>query len=69
MVKISTDYNSGDIYQFKKTHPCGGDQWKIVRAGVDCKLECMTCHRIILLPRIELTKKIKKTIYRNENPE
>ncbi|MCK9535981.1 MAG: DUF951 family protein [Bacilli bacterium] len=62
-------YNNGDVYEFKKSHPCGGKNWKMIRQGVDCKLECTTCKRIILIPRVQLPKKIKKTLYYAENPE
>ncbi|HHZ17875.1 MAG TPA: DUF951 domain-containing protein [Acholeplasmataceae bacterium] len=62
-------YNNGDIYEFKKAHPCGGKSWKMIRQGVDCKLECTTCKRVILIPRIQLAKKIKKFLYQAENPE
>ena len=48
-----------DILTFKKTHPCGGNTWRVIRPGVDMKLECTTCKRIIIMPRIEVYKKIK----------
>lgn len=63
--KVQTNYNIGDILEFKKTHPCGGSQWKIIRVGVDCKLECTTCNRVIIIPRIEISKKMKKYIFKN----
>ncbi|MCK9471343.1 MAG: DUF951 domain-containing protein [Bacilli bacterium] len=66
--KIQTNYNIGDILEFKKTHPCGGKEWEIIRVGVDCKLKCTTCERIIIVPRIELAKKMKKIVLKN-NPE
>lgn len=66
MTKVITDYKVGDILEFKKKHPCGGDSWKVIRYGVDCKLECTTCKRIIMLPRLDISKKIKNII-RDEN--
>jgi len=65
MNKVRTNYNVGDIIEFKKEHPCGGKQWKIIRVGVDCKLECMTCKRIIIIPRIDIAKKMKKIVFEN----
>lgn len=62
MNKIVTNYNMGDILEFKKKHPCGGSNWKIIRPGVDCKLECTTCKRVIIIPRVELSKKVKKVV-------
>ena len=56
MLEIKVD----DILTFKKAHPCGGYQWKVKRTGVDLKLECTTCVRLIMIPRVEALKKIKK---------
>lgn len=61
-MKITTDYRIDDILEFKKNHPCGSNQWKVVRTGVDMKLECMGCKRIILIPRVDLNKKVKRII-------
>jgi len=69
MTKLVTNYNNGDILEFKKTHPCGGKTWKIIRLGVDCKLECTTCKRVIIIPRIDISKKTKKVVYKEEIPE
>ena len=60
MPKVITDYNVGDILVFKKTHPCGGKEWKVIRYGADCKLECTTCKRVIMLPRLDISSKIKE---------
>lgn len=65
MNKVQTNYNVGDIIEFKKIHPCGGNNWKIIRVGVDCKLECTTCSRIIIIPRIQIAKKMKKIVFKN----
>ena len=62
MIKITTDYRIDDILELQKNHPCGSNQWKVVRTGVDMKLECMGCKRIILIPRVDLNKKVKRII-------
>ena len=49
----------GDILTFKKNHPCGGSNWKVLRIGVDWKLECTTCGRVIMIPRVDVMKRIK----------
>ena len=36
-----SDLKIGDIVEVKKQHPCGSKQWKILRLGVDFKLECV----------------------------
>lgn len=60
MPKVITDYNVGDILVFKKNHPCGGNEWKVIRYGVDCKLECTTCKRVVMLSRLDISSKIKE---------
>lgn len=56
------NYSLGSIVQMKKGHPCGENKWKIVRVGVDIKIECTKCGRTVMMPRIEFNKKIKKVI-------
>lgn len=60
------DYKLGSIVIMKKQHPCGNNEWEIIRVGVDIKIKCTKCNRTIMLPRIEFNKKLKKVI-QNEN--
>lgn len=62
MIKVTTDYKIDDILEFKKNHPCGSNKWKVLRAGVDMKLECVGCKRVIMIPRVDLNKKVKNII-------
>lgn len=61
----ATEIVVGTILQFKKKHPCGSDLWKVLRIGVDYKLECQTCKRVIMIPRLDAIKRIKKIIKTN----
>ena len=54
-----TTVKVGDVLMFKKSHPCGGYTWKVLRIGVDWKLECTTCGRIIMITRLEALKRVK----------
>ncbi len=56
------EYNLGTIVEMKKGHPCGANEWEIVRLGADIKIKCVNCGRIVMLPRIEFNKKIKKIL-------
>lgn len=56
------EYNIGDIIQTKKNHPCGGNEWEILRIGADVKLKCTTCGRIVMLTREEAEKRTKKVV-------
>ena len=46
----------------KKPHPCGTNEWEIIRVGADIKIKCKNCSRSIMMPRIEFNKKLKKVI-------
>lgn len=56
------DFSVGDIVQMKKTHPCGGTQWEILRTGIDFRIKCTTCGHMVMLPRAKFEKSVKKII-------
>jgi len=56
------DYKLGTIVTMKKQHPCGANEWEIVRVGADIKIKCINCGRTVLIPRIEFNKKLKKIL-------
>ena len=48
--------DAGDIIKMKKKHPCGSDEWQIVKTGADIKLRCCGCsHEIISVSYTHLT--------------
>ena len=55
-------YEVDETVTLKKPHPCGGTVWKIVRVGVDIKLQCQTCGKYINVTRDELKKRVKGTL-------
>lgn len=56
------DYTIGTKVEMKKGHPCGTNLWEIVRLGADIKIKCVACGRVVMIPRIEFNKKIKKIV-------
>lgn len=58
-------YYLKDIVQTKKVHPCGSDQWEIIRVGMDFKIKCLGCGRVVMLPRAKFEKSVKKVISRD----
>lgn len=56
------EYKLNSIVMMKKQHPCGSNEFEIVRVGADIKIKCCNCGRCIMLPRIDFNKKIKKVI-------
>ena len=55
-------YDVGTIVTMKKGHPCGANEWEIVRIGADIKIKCVNCGRLVMMSRIEFNKKLKKVI-------
>ena len=59
---MALEYRLGSIVMMKKEHPCGSNEWEIMRVGADIKIKCLNCGRSIMLSRIDFNKKIKKVI-------
>ncbi len=55
-------YDIGTRLTMKKPHPCGANDWSVVRLGADIKIKCLNCGHVVMLPRVEFNKKIKKII-------
>jgi len=51
----------------KKQHPCGSNQFEIIRVGADIKIKCTGCGRIVMIPRSKFTKEAKKIVISAEN--
>ena len=49
---------SGDIIIMKKLHPCGSNEWEIIRAGTEVKMKCKKCGHIVVVPRKKAEKNI-----------
>jgi hypothetical protein len=54
----------GDVVRFKKVHPCGGYDWRVVRTGADIGIKCLKCGRRVLLPRSVFERRVKEFIAR-----
>jgi len=56
------EYNLGNIVEMKKGHPCGVNEWEIIRIGADIKIKCVNCGRVVMISRIDFNRKLKKII-------
>ncbi len=56
--------NIGDVVELKKQHACGNKEFEITRVGMDIKIKCMKCERVIMLDRSTLEKRVKKLIHK-----
>lgn len=45
------EYQVGDIVKLKKAHPCGSQEWEILRVGADFRLKCLGCGHQIMIAR------------------
>lgn len=59
-------FNLGDIVQMKKQHPCGSYDFEVIRLGADIKIKCVSCGRIIMIPRSKFVKAAKKIVKSGE---
>ncbi|UQS84960.1 DUF951 domain-containing protein [Apilactobacillus apisilvae] len=60
-------YALNDIVEMKKQHPCGKNEWQIIRMGADIKIECQGCGHVVMLPRREFEKKMKKVLQKADS--
>ncbi len=59
-------FELGDIVEMKKQHPCGLNEFEVVRVGADIKIKCTGCGRVIMLPRSKFQKDAKKVVKTKE---
>lgn len=56
------DIKVGDKVKMKKDHPCGSNSWKVIRVGMDIKIECEKCNHVVMMPRRKFEKNLKEII-------
>ncbi len=56
------EFDIGYIVEMKKGHPCGANQWEIIRMGADIKIKCVKCGRIVMIERNKFEKNMKKVL-------
>ncbi|OUM97654.1 MAG: DUF951 domain-containing protein [Firmicutes bacterium ZCTH02-B6] len=54
----------GDVVQMRKAHPCGSDQWEVMRTGMDFRIRCLGCGRVVMLPRRRFERQVKAIVKR-----
>lgn len=59
------DIKLNDRLIMKKNHPCGQNEFLVLRIGMDFKLRCTKCGREFMSPRNKIEKNIKKVIRDN----
>ena len=60
------DFQVGDLVRTKKNHPCGGNEWEVLRVGADFRIRCTTCDRMVMVPRSKFEKSVKVNLSAQE---
>ena len=60
------DIRLNDKLIMKKQHPCGSEEFTVLRIGMDIKIRCDSCGREVMLPRSKVEKNIKKIVRAGE---
>ena len=60
------DIRLGDVVRMRKPHPCGSNEWDVVRLGADIGIRCRKCNRRVLLPRSQFVRQVKALVQRGE---
>lgn len=58
------DFSVGQIIKMKKPHPCGANQWEILRVGMDFRLKCLGCGHQIMVSRKKVEKGFRGLVQR-----
>ena len=45
------DFEIGQVIKLKKQHPCGANEWEIIRVGADFRLKCRGCAHQVMIAR------------------
>ncbi len=59
---MNKTYKLNDLVIMKKPHACKTNEWLIIRMGVDIKIKCVNCGRVIMMDRLEFERKLKKVL-------
>ena len=53
------EFEVGQVVRLKKPHPCGTNQWEILRVGMDFRLKCQGCDHLVMVTRKLVEKNFK----------
>lgn len=62
----TVNVNVGDVLVMKKNHPCGCNQFLVLRTGMDFKIRCQNCGREVMVPRSKAEKNIRQIVPKAE---
>lgn len=53
-------FQTGDILELKKQHPCGDRRFRVLRTGSEVRIVCLGCGRDMTLDRLKLEKAVRR---------
>jgi len=62
------DIQPGDRLVMKKNHPCGKNEFFVIRSGADFRLRCLGCSREFMVPRSKIESKIRQVVRETKEP-
>lgn len=62
-------FELGDIVQMRKPHPCGANEWRVIRMGADIRIKCIKCDRSVMIPRSQFERQMKKVLQKADGGE
>ncbi|PET01854.1 DUF951 domain-containing protein [Priestia megaterium] len=60
------EFGLNDVVEMKKPHPCGTNEWKIIRMGMDIRIKCEGCGHSVMILRRDFARKMKKILVKHE---
>ncbi|TLS35145.1 DUF951 domain-containing protein [Pseudalkalibacillus caeni] len=63
---VEKEFGLKDVVEMKKAHPCGTNEWQIIRMGADIRIKCLGCEHSVMMPRKEFSRKLKKVLVKHE---
>ena len=59
---MTTETKLGDVIRLRKAHPCGSNEWEVVKVGADIGLRCLKCQRRVLLAVDVFRRRLKDVV-------
>ncbi|WP_099221728.1 DUF951 domain-containing protein [Listeria costaricensis] len=59
-------FGLNDVVEMKKPHPCGANQFRIIRMGMDIRIKCEGCGHSVMIPRRDFERKMKRILVKAE---
>ena len=60
------DVRVGDKLIMKKNHPCGSNEFAVLRIGMDFRIRCLGCGREVMGARSKFERNVKEIVRQGE---